>query len=63
MMNEMVNALKEYFKDYKGCKNCKFQPEPLQMCEYGKRRTVVELICSGWQKKEEKQMTNERRIE
>lgn len=49
----MVRELKEYFKEYKGCRNCKYQPEPLQMCEWGKRRQCVELICSGWGKKDE----------
>lgn len=48
----MVRGLKEYFKEYEGCRNCKHQPEPLRMCEWGKRRNYVELICSGWEKKE-----------
>lgn len=50
---QMVEGLKEYFKDYNGCRNCKFQPAPMQMCEYGKRKTTVELICSGWERREE----------
>ena len=48
----MVRGLREYFKEYKGCKNCKHQPEPLQTCDYGKRKRYVELICSGWEKKD-----------
>ena len=48
----MVRGLREYFKEYKGCKNCKHQPEQLQMCDYGKRRQYVELICSKWEKKD-----------
>lgn len=52
-MEQMITGPKEYFKDYNGCRNCKHQPEPLQMCEWGKRRTYVELICSGWEKREE----------
>lgn len=48
----MVRGLKEYFKEYKGCRNCKHRPEPLQMCECGKKRQRVELICSGWEKKD-----------
>lgn len=50
----MVRSLREYFKEYKGCKNCKHQPEPLQMCDYGKHRQYVELICRGWEKKDER---------
>lgn len=48
----MVRGLKEYFKEYEGCRNCKHQPQPMQMCEWGKRRQCVELICSGWEKKD-----------
>lgn len=44
----------DYFKDYKGCNNCKFQPVPLQMCKWGKQRTYIEPICSEWEPKEEK---------
>lgn len=50
----MVRGLKEFFKDYKGCANCKHQPEPMQMCEWGKKRQRVEPICSGWEKKDER---------
>lgn len=48
----MVRGLREYFKEYKGCKNCKHQPEQLEMCDYGKCRQYVELICSRWEKKD-----------
>lgn len=47
----MVRGLKEYFKEYRGCRNCKHQPQPMQMCEWGKKRQRVEPICSGWEKK------------
>lgn len=47
----MVHELKERMKEYGGCRNCRFQPEPLQMCEWGKRRTCVEPICSRWERK------------
>lgn len=40
------------FKDYEGCTNCKHQPGPMRMCEWGERRDYVELICSGWEKNE-----------
>ena len=49
----MVRGLKEYFKEYQGCKNCKHQPEPMRMCELGKRRDYVELICSGWERRQD----------
>ena len=52
MSDGMVRGLREYFKEYKGCKNCKH----LQMCDYGKHRQYVsqshELICSRWEKKD-----------
>ena len=51
--NGMVRGLREYFKDYKGCRNCKHQQEPLRMCDYGKSRKQVELVCSGWEKRDD----------
>lgn len=42
----------KYFSDYEGCRNCRHQPQPMQMCEWGKKRDHIELICSGWEKKE-----------
>ena len=38
-------------KDYEGCRNCKYQPEPLRMCEYGENRDFIEIVCSKWEKK------------
>ena len=49
----MAHELKEYFKEYKGCRNCKHQPQPMLMCEWGKHRKRVELICSGWERRKE----------
>ena len=49
----MVRGLKEFFKEYNGCRNCIYQSETMQMCEWGKKRQRVELICSGWEKKDE----------
>lgn len=40
---------------YEGCRNCRHQPQPMQMCEWGKKRDHIELICSGWEKKDEVQ--------
>ena len=51
----MIRGMKDFFKDYKGCRNCKHQPAPLTMCDYGKRKTYVELICSGWEPKDGEQ--------
>ena len=48
----MIRGVKDFFKDYKGCRNCKHQQKPLTMCDYGKRRNRVELICSGWERKD-----------
>lgn len=39
------------YEEYAGCRNCKHQPKPLRMCEWGKRRNTVEPICSGWELK------------
>lgn len=48
-----IRGVKDFFKDYNGCRNCKHQPQPMQMCDYGKQRTYVELICSGWERKDD----------
>ena len=48
----IAKDLRDYFKDYKGCANCKHQPEPLRMCNWGRKRDHIELICSRWEKKE-----------
>ena len=48
----MVRALKEYFKEYEGCSNCKHQPQPMQPCDWVKKRKLAELICSKWEKKD-----------
>ena len=51
-MNEksgMVRGMREFFKDYKGCRNCKHKTDPYVMCEYGKDRSG-KLICPGWEK-------------
>lgn len=52
MVRMVRESIKEFHKEYNGCCNCKYQPEPMQMCEWGKRRQRVELICSGWEKKD-----------
>ena len=50
-----VRGLEDFFKDYGGCRNCKHQPEPMRMCEYGEKRTHVELICRRWEKKKKEE--------
>lgn len=47
--------------NYEGCRNCKWQPSPLTMCDYGKRRTYVELICSAWEPKDGEQKDGEQK--
>lgn len=37
---------------YEGCRNCKYQPEPMQMCDWMKHETIVYMICPRWEKKE-----------
>jgi hypothetical protein len=51
-VREISERLKKDFSDYKGCANCRHQPEPLRMCKWGEKWQCVELICSGWEKKE-----------
>lgn len=35
--------------DYKGCKNCKNQIEPLRMCEWAEQNPQLHLICPRWE--------------
>ena len=51
-MNEksgMVMGMNEFFKHYKGCRNCVHQNDPYVMCEHGRNR-AGKLICPGWEK-------------
>ena len=36
-------------ENYRGCNNCRHQPEPLRMCKWGEKRTIIEPICSRWE--------------
>lgn len=47
-------------KDYQGCKNCKYQPEPLQTCDWLKMQKSVVIICPKWELRGEAGMTNEK---
>jgi len=51
-LRKAFEYMDKYFSDYEGCTNCKHQPEPLRMCEWGEKRDHVELICSGWERRE-----------
>lgn len=33
------------------CNNCKYQPDILQMCDYGKSQTSVMMKCPRWEKR------------
>ena len=33
------------------CNNCKYQPEKLQMCDYGKSQTSIMRKCPRWEKR------------
>lgn len=50
----------EWYKDmkiseeYKGCQNCKYQPEPLQTCDWLKNQKTFYRICPMWEIKERK---------
>ena len=42
--------------DYKGCRNCTQQLEPMRMCEWAEHGGdgQIHLICPRWEKKENK---------
>ena len=41
---------------YKGCRNCKYQIEPMRMCEWAERKedTSLHFICPRWEKREKR---------
>lgn len=43
--------MSDYYKDYKGCANCKHQPMPLMTCEWLKTKKEVMVQCPRWEKK------------
>lgn len=46
------NPLKRYEpKGYNGCRNCKYQIEPLRTCEWNEKRRhdTLELWCKRWE--------------
>ena len=42
----------EKYEENKGCRNCKYQPEPLQTCEWLKNQKTFYTICPMWELKE-----------
>ena len=51
----MVRGMSEFFKHYKGCRNCIHQIEPLRACEWHEttEHTVVHLVCPRWEEKKQ----------
>lgn len=41
-------------EEYKGCRNCKYQPEPLQTCDWLKHQKKFYIVCPMWELKESK---------
>ena len=44
----------DYTEEYKGCRNCKYQPEPMQTCDWIKHKNEVYIVCPMWEMKETK---------
>ena len=38
-------------EEYKGCRNCKYQPEPMQTCDWLKHQKEVYRVCPMWELK------------
>ena len=38
-------------EEYKGCRNCKYQPEPMQTCDWIKHQKEVYRVCPMWELK------------
>ena len=58
-----MSFVKDYEKlkkeiDYKICENCRYQIEPLRMCEWAELKanahSYLYLTCPFWEKKEKK---------
>ena len=56
-MEDEFRNLKELQKklDYKGCRNCEHQIEPLRMCVWAETnpQTMILYICPNWVKRGE----------
>ena len=53
-MDKMDKYIKKKRLGYNGCRNCKYQIEPLRTCEWNERGGdgVVHLICPRWEKRD-----------
>lgn len=56
-MSILIDTIENQVKTlgYKGCRNCKYQIEPLRTCEWLEKGGdgKLHLICPKWEKKDE----------
>lgn len=43
-------------EEYKGCRNCKYQPAPLQTCDWLKHQKKFYRVCPMWELKKSRQI-------
>ena len=41
-------------EEYKGCRNCKYQPEPMKTCDWIKHQKEIYRVCPMWELKKDK---------
>lgn len=41
-------------EEYKGCRNCKYQPDTMQTCDWIKHQKEIYIICPMWELKKDK---------
>lgn len=53
MAEDTVKFMKtvQDLKDSQGCRNCEFQPSPMQTCDWLRTETTVHMICPRWKKR------------
>lgn len=39
-------------EEYDGCRTCKYQPEPLQTCDWIKHQKEIYRLCPMWELRE-----------
>ena len=61
MMTDWYEKIKKEL-GYNGCRNCKYQIEPLRACEWLEHAGAGEmhLICPRWEKKDDGKICNSR---
>ena len=47
--NAMVRMMREYYKKYKGCKNCKHYSRKYKRCTCNDDRINMLLLCDRWE--------------